>query len=67
MQKRGNMKEIKIVKDKNGLLLRQETWENGKLNGEYITYYENGSIFTKCNFKNNKKHGEFNSFNKMDH
>jgi antitoxin component YwqK of YwqJK toxin-antitoxin module len=31
---------------------------NGKRYGKYISYYENGNIYKKCNYKNRTLHGE---------
>jgi antitoxin component YwqK of YwqJK toxin-antitoxin module len=38
---------------------REFTVVNRKLNGEYVSYYENGQVEQKCNYFDGLKHGEY--------
>ncbi len=63
------MKTIKFIKSVLFLILvtnvySQESYPNGqvksignKQNGEYIEYFEDGTIIEKCSYKNGKKNG----------
>lgn len=42
---------------KNGNILSEVIYRNGKKNGLGINYYENGSVHSEISFKNNQKHG----------
>ena len=35
---------------------------NGKKEGEYISYYWNGNVFSKCTYQNGKIEGEYISY-----
>jgi antitoxin component YwqK of YwqJK toxin-antitoxin module len=54
--------------NKNGILLpdgyyknqeKEFTVVNGKLNGLYVSYFDNGQVEVKCNYVNSKLNGEF--------
>ena len=42
---------------KSGKIADQRTLQNGKVNGEWIIYYENGTIKTRAHFYNDQLHG----------
>ena len=35
---------------------------NGKKEGEYKSYYENGQLYSICNYKNGKYEGEYTQY-----
>jgi antitoxin component YwqK of YwqJK toxin-antitoxin module len=38
-------------------------YKEGKKEGEYSTYYENGQMNIKCNYYNDEINGEYNKYN----
>ncbi|UUV16922.1 hypothetical protein NRK67_03170 [Fusobacteria bacterium ZRK30] len=48
----------------NGKIIYKGTFNDGKKDGEWITYYKCEIIKLKANYKDGKKHGELISYNK---
>ncbi len=49
----------------NGAKQKHCHYENGKLNGEFITYHPTGSIESVSTFKDGEREGEYRSFHKI--
>ena len=47
-----------------GTVYYTETYENGELNGPYISYYDNGTIRFKASYKDDQPFGLIDKFNK---
>jgi antitoxin component YwqK of YwqJK toxin-antitoxin module len=73
--KRGNIKEKYYVIDNmktanyilyydnlNNIIKIQCSYNNNKLNGLYLEYYENSELRCKCSYNNNKLHGKYESY-----
>ena len=52
----------KLFSAENGVLLQEETWDGGKLNGEYKEYYTTGDLRVKWYHKNGKIDGPFENY-----
>ena len=49
---------------KNGKPKEEKNYKNGSLNGNLISYWENGRIHTKGKYKNNHRTGTWETFDK---
>jgi antitoxin component YwqK of YwqJK toxin-antitoxin module len=50
-------------KNEKGIVIVKKTFEEGKLTGPYIEYFEDGSILHDWNFLNNRQHGNQKIYN----
>ncbi len=51
--------------DDNGVLSHMFTFKSGVMNGEYISYFKNGTIESKGNYFNGNKSGEWEYYNNL--
>jgi antitoxin component YwqK of YwqJK toxin-antitoxin module len=42
--------------------MRTCTYKEGKLNGKSIIYSERGQVIEECSYLNNKRHGDYTSY-----
>ena len=49
---------------KSGKPKLERNYKNGELEGNLISYWENGTIHTRGKYKNNKRIGTWNTFDK---
>ncbi len=54
-QKHGSLKQF----SSNGQLLKEELWNNGKLDGISTSYHPDGSVYLEASFENGKKVGKW--------
>jgi antitoxin component YwqK of YwqJK toxin-antitoxin module len=50
-------------KNEKGIVIIKKTFEEGKLTGPYIEYFEDGTLLHEWNFLNNRQHGDQKIFN----
>lgn len=51
------------TKNEKGILVLKKTFEEGKLTGPYIEYFDNGALLHEWNFLNNRQHGDQKIYN----
>ncbi len=49
---------------KNGRVKQEKNYKNGELNGNLVSYWDNGLVHTKGQYENNKRIGVWNTYNK---
>ena len=49
---------------KNGRIKQEKNYKNGELNGNLVSYWENGLVHTKGKYKDSKRVGTWKTFSK---
>ncbi len=62
--KKGDKTGVWVWYDDHGNVSEKETYKDGKLNGEYTSFYKSGVVKTTLNYKDGKPEGVYNEFNK---